>query len=38
MKILLDECVTIRLKNYMVEFEVFTVSELGIGGMKNGKI
>jgi predicted nuclease of predicted toxin-antitoxin system len=36
MKILLDECVTKRLKKHLEEFEVFTVRELGLGGMKNG--
>ncbi len=38
MKILLDECVTKRLKNHLAEFEVFTVRELGLGGVKNGKL
>jgi predicted nuclease of predicted toxin-antitoxin system len=38
MKILLDECVTKRLKNHVTEFEVFTVRELGLGGVKNGKL
>ncbi len=38
MKILLDECVTKRLKRYLPEFEVFTVIELGISGVKNGKL
>jgi predicted nuclease of predicted toxin-antitoxin system len=38
MKILLDECVTKRLKNHLTEFEVFTVRELGLGGVKNGKL
>ncbi len=38
MKILLDECVTKRLKNHLPSFEVFTVRELGLGGMKNGKL
>lgn len=34
MKILLDECVTKRLKNHLTEFEVYTVRELGLGGVK----
>jgi len=38
MKILLDECVTKRLKEYLKEFEVYTVRELGLGGIKNGKL
>ena len=38
MKILLDECVTKRLKTYLEEFEVFTVRELGLSGIKNGKL
>ena len=38
MKILLDECVTKRLKRYLLEFEVFTVRELGLSGLKNGKL
>ncbi len=38
MKILLDECVTKRLKNYLTEFEIFTVRELNLGGIKNGKL
>jgi len=38
MKILLDECVTKKLKAYLKEFDVFTVTELGWGGVKNGKL
>jgi predicted nuclease of predicted toxin-antitoxin system len=38
MKILLDECVTKRLKPHLKEFEVFTVTEMGWGGVKNGKL
>ncbi len=38
MKILLDECVTKRLKPYLTEFEVFTVSEMKWNGIKNGKL
>ena len=38
MKILLDECVTKRLKRHLLEFEVFTVRELNLGGIKNGKL
>ena len=38
MKVLLDECVTKRLKFYLKDFEVFTVTELGWSGVKNGKL
>lgn len=38
MKILLDECVTKRLKKYLDTFDVFTVRELNLGGTKNGKL
>jgi predicted nuclease of predicted toxin-antitoxin system len=38
MKILLDECVTKRLKVHLKEYEVFTVSEQGWNGIKNGKL
>ena len=38
MKILLDECVTKRLKKFLTEFEVFTVTESGWSGIKNGEL
>lgn len=38
MKILLDECVTKRLKLYLSEFEVYTVTEMHWNGIKNGKL
>jgi predicted nuclease of predicted toxin-antitoxin system len=38
MKILLDECVTKRLKEHLKEFEVLTVSEAGWSGIKNGML
>ncbi len=38
MKILLDECVTKRLKKYLDGFEVFTVRELNLSGIKNGML
>jgi hypothetical protein len=38
MKILLDECITKRLKPYLAEFEVFTVSQMKWNGIKNGKL
>ena len=38
MKILLDECVTKKLEAQLSEFEVYTVTQLGWGGIKNGKL
>ena len=38
MRILLDECVTKRLKPHLQELEVFTVSEMKWNGIKNGKL
>ena len=38
MKILLDECITKRLKPYCNEHEVYTVTEMGWSGIKNGKL
>jgi predicted nuclease of predicted toxin-antitoxin system len=38
MKILLDECVTKRLKHHITDFEVFTIRELGLSGWKNGRL
>lgn len=38
MKILLDECVTKKLKQHLSEYEVFTVTEMGWSGLKNGKL
>ncbi len=38
MKILLDECVTKKLKKLLSSFEVFTVAEMGWTGVKNGKL
>ncbi len=38
MKILLDECVTKRLKKQLEEFEVYTVRELELSGIKNGEL
>jgi len=38
MKILLDECITKRLKNHLIEFDVSTVRELNLSGVKNGKL
>ncbi|MEZ4849089.1 MAG: hypothetical protein R3B93_10835 [Bacteroidia bacterium] len=38
MKILLDECVTKKLKAHLSEFSVYTVGEMGFSGLKNGKL
>jgi hypothetical protein len=38
MKILLDECVTKRLKPFLPDEEVFTVTEMRWNGIKNGKL
>ena len=38
MKVLLDECVTKRLKSQLKDFEVYTVVEMGWSGFKNGKL
>ena len=38
MKVLLDECVPRKLRNYIVGHECHTVSELGLAGKKNGQL
>lgn len=38
MKILLDECVTKKLKPHLTAFEIFTVSEMKWNGIKNGRL
>ena len=38
MKILLDECVSRKVKSLLVEHEVFTVTEIGLSGFKNGNL
>ena len=38
MKILLDECVTRKLKQHLIEFEVRTVVEMDWSGLKNGNL
>ena len=38
MRILLDECVTKRLKSHLQELKVFTVSEMKWNGIKNCKL
>ncbi|HSK11591.1 MAG TPA: DUF5615 family PIN-like protein [Phnomibacter sp.] len=38
MKILLDECVTKKLKGGLSDLQVSTVREMGWGGIKNGRL
>jgi hypothetical protein len=38
MKLLLDECVPRKLKNYLTGVECQTVSEAGLAGRKNGEL
>lgn len=38
MKILLDECVTRKLKRHLTEFEIATVVEMNWSGLKNGRL
>jgi hypothetical protein len=38
MKILLDECITRKLKRHSTEFEVRTVVEMSWSGLKNGRL
>ncbi|MFW5656090.1 MAG: DUF5615 family PIN-like protein [Bacteroidota bacterium] len=38
MKILLDECMPVRLKQYLPGFEVYTVNEMGWTSLKNGNL
>ena len=38
MKIILDECVTKRLKPHLPQHEVATVTEKGWSGLKNGQL
>lgn len=38
MKILLDECVTRKLKRHLTEFEARTVVEMNWSGLKNGNL
>lgn len=38
MKILLDECVTRKLKGLLPGYEVYTVTEMGWDGVKNGDL
>lgn len=38
MKILLDECIPKRLKEFIKGRDAFTVSELGWSGVKNGEL
>jgi len=38
MKILLDECVTRKLKGHLSGVDVKTVTDVGLSGFKNGKL
>lgn len=38
MKILLDECVTKKVKTALTDYEVFTVFDMGFSGLKNGQL
>jgi predicted nuclease of predicted toxin-antitoxin system len=38
MRVLLDECVPRKLRRELAEHEVFTVTERGWSGIKNGKL
>jgi len=38
MRILLDECVTKKVKTALSDFEVFTVFDMGFSGLKNGQL
>ncbi len=38
MKILLDECVTRKLKSRLADYEVYTVTEMNWNGLKNGNL
>ncbi len=38
MKILLDECLTKKLKTYLADYEIYTVTELKWSGVKNGAL
>jgi len=38
MKILLDECIPVRLKKHLSGFEVYTVTEMGWTSLKNGQL
>ncbi|MDR2232815.1 MAG: DUF5615 family PIN-like protein [Tannerella sp.] len=38
MKLLLDECVTKKLKSHLSGFEVYTVYEMEWSGVKNGEL
>ncbi|CAN5373260.1 hypothetical protein BH09BAC1_BH09BAC1_15770 [soil metagenome] len=37
-KLLLDECVPQGLRSHLSEFETFTVTYMGWGGLKNGEL
>jgi predicted nuclease of predicted toxin-antitoxin system len=38
MRVMLDECVPVRLKNWLPDHEVKTVTGIGWSGIKNGRL
>ena len=38
MKILLDECVTKKIRTLLPEHKVYTIGQMGWAGLKNGKL
>ena len=38
MKVLLDECVTRKLKSRLPDFEVYTVTDMNWNGLRNGNL
>jgi hypothetical protein len=38
MKVLLDECIPVRLKRHLTEYDISTVVEAGWTGQKNGNL
>ena len=38
MRVMLDDCVPVRLKRWLPEHEVVTVTEVGWSGIKNGRL
>jgi hypothetical protein len=38
MRLLIDECVPRKLKNYLTEYDCRTVPEAGLAGKRNGEL
>lgn len=38
MRVMLDECVPVRLKPWLPDHDVATVTEIGWSGIKNGRL